>query len=340
MTYVHIKITLAIVLCLGVCFEPGRSAWAQSADAAKFIEGAKKERELMIYGSMNLRDALELIAKFREKYPFIDVKLNQLTTTKLLPRVIAETKAGKFFADILQNNALGLYYLKKENLLQYYLSPEDRFYPKQFKDSGYWTTTNMNVHVVAYNTRMVARDKLPKTFQDLLRPAWKGKMMLQNSGEWLAWIMQVMGKDKGLHYARELSQQGILLRHESTALRAELITAGEAALDMDSAYGAVNLLKKRGAPIDWTTLGPTLVIPSGHGIATRAPHPNSAKLFTDFLLSKEGQRYVMALDRQVIRSDLFHEQVTIKDLQLVPADPTLGEDAEYYNRLAREIFSK
>lgn len=294
----------------------------------------------MIYGSMNLRDANLIISKFREKYPFVDVKLTRLSNEKLYPRVIAETRAGKNLADILQNNALGLYFLKKAGFLAHYLSPEDRFYPRQFKDAGYWTTTNMNVHVISYNTKLVARDQLPKKWEDLLNPAWQGKMMLDPSEQWFAWVLQVMGKEKGLTYMRELSRQNLTIRSESTAMRTELITAGEAALDIDSAYGAVNLLKKRGAPIDWTTLGPVLVILSGHGITARAPHPNAAKLFTDFVLSKEGQRVILSLDRQVIRSDLFQEQVTIKDLRLIPADPALGENMEYNATQAREIFSK
>lgn len=116
--------------------------------------------------------------------------------------------------------------------------------------------------------------------------------------------------------------------------------AGEAVLDIDSILSRVTVLKERGAPIDWTTLGPVLVILSGHGIVTRAPHPNAARLFTDFLLSKEGQRLFMGLDRPVAGSDLSQEQVTIKNLQLIPADPALGEDMEFYAKQAREIFSK
>ena len=331
----------ALLFCLlSLCLWSIDPAWSQSSEEQKLIEGAKKEKELMIYGSMNLRDANILIGKFREKYPFVDVKLNRLANEKLYPRVIAETRSGKYLVDILQNNALGLYFLKKEGFLQRYLSAEDRFYPKEFKDAGYWTTTNMNVHVNAYNTKLITRDKLPKRWEDLLSPTWKGKMMLDASEQWVAWIQQVMGKEKGLNYLRELAKQDLSIRSESVAMRAELITAGEATLDIDSAYGATNLLKKRGAPIDWTTLGPVLVILSGHGIAAKAPHPNAAKLFTDFVLSKEGQRIVLSLDRQVIRSDLFQEQVTIKDLQLIPADPALGANMEANSRLAREIFSK
>src|SRR5438552_18660537 len=113
----------------------------------------------------------------------------------------------------------------------------------------------------------------------------KGKMMLKHSEHCFTWILQTMGKEKGLKYMREHSQLHLTIRNESAAMRVDLITAGEAALDIDSTYGAVNLLKKRGAPIDWTTLGPVLVNLTGHGVAVRAPHPNAAKLFVDFILS-------------------------------------------------------
>jgi len=317
-----------------------QQAFCQSPHIANLIEGAKKERELVVYGSMALHDANVLLGKFREKYPFVDVRLNRLTSDKLYARVTSETRAGKFLVDILENNVLGLSFMKKAGLLAYYLSPEDRFYPNDFKDQGYWATSNMNLHVTAYNTRKIARDQLPKKWEDLLDPAWKGKMMLNPSEQWFSWILQIMGKEAGLKYMRELSQQNLTIRSESTAMRAELITAGEAALDIDSTYVGVNLLKKRGAPIDWTTLGRVMVNLTGHSLAARAPHPNAAKLFIDFILSREGQKQVLGIERSVIRSDLFSEQAAIKDLKLVPINPALGENMEYYARQSREIFSK
>jgi ABC-type Fe3+ transport system substrate-binding protein len=79
---------------------------------------------------------------------------------------------------------------------------------------------------------------------------------------------------------------------------------------------------------------------TGHGVAVRAPHPNAAKLFVDFILSQEGQGHVLSIDRWIIRSDLFSEQAAIKDLKLIPVNPALGENMEYYARQSREIFSK
>ena len=315
-------------------------AQAQSDQTAKLIEGAKKEGQVIVYGTMSLPDVNQLNTKFREKYPFIDVKLNRLGSGKFVPRVLAEVRANKYLADILQTNSLGLHFLKKEGFLGQYLSAEDRFFPNKFKEQGYWTTTNMNVHVVAFSPKLVARDKLPKTFDDLLNPVWKGKMVLDASEQWSALMFQIMGKDKGIKYMRELGKQNILLRRESSAMRAQLIAAGEAPMDIDSTLGPVVELKKRGAPIDWITLGPVPVVTSAHALAVRGPNPNAAKLYLDFILSREGQRAVLNVGRHVARTDLLAEQEAIKNLDLVPLDPRHGETMDYHANLTREIFQQ
>jgi iron(III) transport system substrate-binding protein len=258
----------------------------------------------------------------------------------MYPRVIAEMRSGKFLSDILQNNTLGMYFLKRGKFLAHYVSPEDRFYPADFKDQGYWTTSSTNVHVIGYNTRAVARDKLPKRWEDLLNPAWKGKMSLSPREQWFAWILQIMGKENGLNYMRALAKQNVAIRRESTAMRAQLIVAGESDLDIDSTYSVLTPLIKNGAPVNWTTLGPTLVVPVGHGLSFRAPHPNAAKLFIDFVLSRDGQRVVLAAERNSARSDLAQEQTAMKDAKLIPLDPSTGDNMEFYARQAQEIFGK
>jgi iron(III) transport system substrate-binding protein len=315
--------------------------WGQSENTAKLIEAAKREKEVVIYGTMDLRGANLLNDKFREKYPFVDVKLNRFGSGNLVPRTIAEVRAGKYLSDILQTNSLGLHFLKKQGLLGHYLSPEDRFYPTQFKDQGYWTTTNMNVHVLAYNTRLLMSEKLPTTYEDLLIPVWRGKMVLDASEQWFALMLQIMGKEKGLRYMATLAKQNILLRRESSAMRAQLIAAGEAPLDIDSTLDPVDQLKKRGAPIDWFTVGAVPVVTSAHGVASRPLHPNAARLYIDFILSKEGQRIVMNdIGRQVARSDLLSEQESIKNLRLIPLDPASGENMDYYARQIKETFQQ
>ena len=336
-----LRLVLAASLFLAGLGLPQREpAWCQSPETAKLIAGAKKEGELVLYGTTDTRQATLLNEKFHEKYPFIEVKLTRLHSDNLFPRIMAEQRSGKFFADILQNTTLGMYFLKKGKYLAHYVSPEDRFFAKEFKDQGYWTTTSMNVHVIGYNTKALTREKLPKRWEDLLNPAWKGKIMLNPREQWFAWMLQMMGKEKGLSYMRELARQNPAVRREATAMRAQLVAAGESELDIDSTYSVLSPLIKNGAPVNWTTLGPALVVPVGHGMATRAPHSNAAKLFIDFMLSREGQKLVLTFDRNVARSDLAQEQGAMKDVKLSPLDPALGENMEFYARQAQEIFGK
>jgi ABC-type Fe3+ transport system substrate-binding protein len=340
MVHRTLRVLFVFIVLISALFLSFASAWSQSTDTAALIEGAKKEGELVIYGTTDLRQATILNDRFRQKYPFIEVKLNRLTSENMYPRVISEMRAGKFMSDVLQNNTLGMYFLKRGKFLAHYLSPEDRFYPNDFKDQGYWTTSSTNVHVIGYNTRAIPRDKLPRRWEDLLNPAWKGRMSVSPREQWFAWILQIMGKEAGLNYMRGLAKQNVAVRRESTAMRAQLIIAGESDLDIDSTYSVLTPLMKNGAPVNWTTLGPTLVVPVGHGLSMRAPHPNAAKLFIDFVLSREGQRVVLAAERNSARTDLAQEQTAMKDVKLVPLDPSVGDNLEFYARQAQEIFGK
>jgi len=198
----------------------------------------------------------------------------------------------------------------------------------------------MNVHVLAYNTDKVQPKELPKSYQELLDPKWKGRLLLNPREHWFAWMLQVMGKEQGLDYMHKLARQQPVIRDVSTSMRLQFVVAGEAAMDIDSSFSTVNSLVKKGAPLKWFTLDPVFVVPSGHGVAAHAPHPNAAKLFIDYMLSKEGQRAVLTLDRYSIRSDLMEEQTAIKGMNLVPPDPAMGEDMKFLAQKAEEIFVK
>jgi iron(III) transport system substrate-binding protein len=173
-----------------------------------------------------------------------------------------------------------------------------------------------------------------------MNPVWKGKMLTDASEQWGALMFQIMGKEKAIRYMRGLVKQNIALRRESSAMRAQLIAAGEAPIDIDSTLGPADELKKRGAPIDWIALSPVPVVTSAHAIAYRPLHPNAARLYLDFMLSKEGQKAVLDTRRHVARSDLFGEQEAIKNLDLVPLDPLAGSNMDYYAKLIREIFQQ
>jgi iron(III) transport system substrate-binding protein len=322
---------------LSICLE--RAAFGAAPE--DLIQAAKKEGEVVLYASMNIGEANTTIAKFEEKYPFVKVKMTRTGSEKLLTKALTEARAGQPFADVIQTVEFSMHTFTRNRVLARHTPSDDRFYPKDFKEEGYWTTVYYNPYVAAYNTRLVPRANLPKTYENLLHPQWKGAIMMEGTKvDWFAGMLQIMGKEKGLRYMRELAKQGPVLRvgHE---LLAQLVAAGEGSFDINIPASSVDRMKERGAPIDWTALGPAPAIMVGVGIANRAPHPNAAKLFMDFVLSREGQRVMLGFGRMVARSDLAGEQNTAaRGVKMVPVSPSLADNIDGYAKLMREIFSK
>jgi len=314
------------------------SAWSQSEHTINLVEKAKKEGEVVIYAGL-AGEAELLRGKIQQKYPFLQVKMNHVPNRQILSKTLTEARAGKYFVDVIQTLSFAMYILRNQGILGHYVSPEDQFYPKNFKEDGYWTAMYTNPYVVAYNTKMVLRERLPKTYEDLLKPEWKGQILMEvNKPDWFAGMLQIMEREKGLKYMRDLSKQNIPVRTGHTLL-AQLVTAGEAAIDINIPSHIVDNMKQAGAPIDWTAPGPVPGIISGIGIAARAPHPSAAKLVLDFVLSKEGQGLMQGWGRTVARSDLGSLQsLASKNLRIVPVKPELGEKLEEYTKLLKEIF--
>src|SRR6185503_14212880 len=170
------------------------------------IEGAKKEGSLVLYTSMTVDQAQKLNDAFRAKYPFLQIHMFRAVGERLLTKIMTEAQAGKFDFDVVQSAETQAYFLKKRNLLGRYLSPELKNIQKGFFDpDGYWSAVYMMPNVIGYNTRMVKRDEVPRTDEDLLLPKWKAKIGMDHTKpEWFAWKVKRMGQEKGLSYMKKL----------------------------------------------------------------------------------------------------------------------------------------
>jgi iron(III) transport system substrate-binding protein len=311
----------------------------RAASTNAILDAAKREGEIVFYASMNLAEANIMIAEFEKRYPSIKVKLNRAGSEKLLTRVLAEARAKRVAADVIQTVEFSMHILKRSGVLARHISPSDSLYPKNFKDEGFWTTVYYNPYVTAYNTRLVASRMAPKTYDDLLDPKWKGKMMMEGTkADWFAGMLQIMGQERGLQYMRQLAKQEPMLR-EGHELLAQLVAAGEGFFDINIPASSVDRVKEKGAPIDWIALGEAPAIMVGIGLASQATHVNAAKLFIDFALSREGQRLQQGFGRLVARTDLASEQpAAIRQIKMEPVNPELAEKMNDYAKQLRTIF--
>jgi iron(III) transport system substrate-binding protein len=327
----NLLVSLALVLAA--------HSLALTATPDTLIEGAKREGEVVYYASMNLSEANALISEFEKRYPFVKVKLNRTGSEKLLTRVLTEARAKKSFADVIQTVEFSMHIFSRSGILARYLPQANSLYARDFKEEGFWTTVYYNAYVTAYNTKLVAPGALPKSYEDLLEPKWKDKLMIESTkAEWFAGMLQIMGQERGLHYMRALAKQQPSPR-EGHELLAQLVAAGEGVFDINIPAASVERMKERGAPIHWTALGPVPAIMVGIGISNQAAHLNAAKLFVEFVLSHDGQKLMQTPGRLVARGDLANAQAAmLKKLKIVPVHPALAEKLDEYAKQLRSIF--
>ncbi len=309
---------------------------------AKLINAAKKEGKLVWYTSMSGDRGEAIRKRFQEKYPFIDTSMYRTGDQNLVTKIFAEAQAKKNVFDVVAITGILGETIKKKGLLAKYDSPERKFYPEGLKEpEAYWTDYFLNLTVIGYNTKLVSAKECPKTYEDLLAPRWKGKMVMDDKAfYWFANILKIMGEKHGLEYMRRLSDQNVQFRTGRTLI-AQLIAAGESPLGITLYNNRVEQMKAEGAPIEWLAIEP--VVPEIHpvGMSAHPPHPNAARLFIDFILSRECQELLASFFYIPSRIDVDPIVPRMKKgMNILPFDFTIGDEYPRYAKLYREVLMK
>jgi len=274
---------------------------ARASDPAT-IEAARKEGNLMIYNSMTPSQMQLITNAFQAKYPFIQVKVYRAVGERLLTKILTEAQAGQHDIDILQSGDTQAYFLKKKNLLTKYVSPEMKYLPKILVDpEGYWAAMYSMPKIIGYNTRMVRKADVPRTDEELLNPRWRGKIATDNTKpEPFFWIMERMGREKGITYLKKLATQDLRF-YAGLSLLTNLLAAGEFPLGLYTYLHSVEEAKSKGAPVEWVAQDQVFTKFQPVSLSAKAPHPNAAKLYVDFALSVEGQKLIAGMGRIPVR---------------------------------------
>ena len=289
----------------------------------KTVDGARKEGAVSFYTTMAATESKLLADAFQVKYPFLKVEITRLGSEKLLQRILTEHRAGRGMFDAVSNSGFEMHLLNKARLLARYQSPEFAAFASDSKDrAGYWVDMYSNVRVLAYNNRLVPKEKVPRSYDDLLDPAWKGAIGFpEGQYAWYGTMLRVMGEEKGRKFMQALARQELQYR-ASQVLITQFVAAGE--FNLGFVYdNQVLRFKKEGAPLGVAPL--PFVTKNMHplGLAAAAPHPNAGKMFIDFMLSREAQTVMKNLGRVVSRSDIVQDE--LGRLKLIADDITLAE---------------
>src|ERR1043166_2298812 len=299
------RIVLSIhISLLGALLMPSLG-WAQGALNPKLIEGAKKEGQLVYYTTMTIDQSKPTVDQFEKRYPFLKVSLFRTGGGPLLNKITTEARGGRHDWDVVVGRGEMVTPLMERKLLASYQSPESKMIDSQLVDNeGYWTAYYVNSYVLGWNTKLVKREDVPKTYEALLNPKWKGGQISLDTEAYgmFEGLKRAWGKEKTLAYFKRLAALDPVLKRDNTE-RVQLVVAGEYPLII--AYNqTIQRLASRGAPIDWIALDPAVTQVNPAMIAAKGPHPNAARLFYDYILSKEGQEQLRTYQRIPVRKDV------------------------------------
>jgi iron(III) transport system substrate-binding protein len=275
-------------------------------------EGAKKEGKLTFYTTGILVQTVRpIVDAFQKKYPYIKVEVWRAGTQELLPRFQQEFSAGKYTADVIELTQAGGVMLQEASLLQPFYSSELASVEEGAVSkgpTGAFTAGHYQSGIsLGYNTKLLKKDEVPKTYQDLLNPKWKGKIAMAGSNTGTSWIGAAL-ETYGEGFIEKFAGQKITVHQVSARALLDMIISGEILMSPTILDSHVNKSKKEGAPCDWAPLEPVAAYIGQIMLPKNSPHPNAAMLFIDFDLSYQGGQLYVANGYNSPRKDIAVER--------------------------------
>jgi iron(III) transport system substrate-binding protein len=310
-----IALVLAVLLCAG------------AAGAQDRLAAARREGKVVWHTSLALESAQRVAARFDQTYPGITVEVHRSGSERILQRVMQELAAGIKNADVINSSDTGHYvFLKRKGLLARYAPANaERLLPAFRDPDGMAWGWRAFPLVIPYNTRLVTQ--APTSWKDLLDPRWKDRLVIAHPGYAGSVITQVLALEKvyGWDYWEQLARNRPMLV-QSIHDPGRTVITGERAAGVNGAdYGFLFTERQKSGPIAaaYPRDGVVLIF-SPTAITSFAPHPTAARLFTDFIFTREVQQ-VLADSEGLYVS---HPDVTypaarpkLSDLKLLVVDP-------------------
>lgn len=292
--------------------------------------------EVVLYSS-NPSELIDMVSKGFEEKAGIKVSVVRLGTGEAMKRIAAEKE--KPLCDVFWSGDVAVLENAKENF-QPYQSPEAAGLPAGYieKDAR-WTASNAHVMVIMVNKALVKEADMPKTWNDLFAPQWKGKVVMANPEKSGSAYAQAYGIYKlyGMDGIQKLIGNAKIL--DSSSLIYKGVAAGEYPLGITMEYAAHRYIEggDKNVGIIYPADG-AFMAPEALGIVKNCPHPAEAKKFADYLLSKKVVDEIFAkFSRRPARPDA----VDVAGLPAVNKIPLLKSyDTMEANALEKEILKK
>jgi iron(III) transport system substrate-binding protein len=315
--------------------------------SAAMIAAAEQEGTAVFHTSIDLPVAQKMVTAFNVRFPKVRIQLERSGAERVLQRITQEYASGIKAADVVESSDASMFvdWKRKGWLVSYVPTDVGKYWPADERDKdGCFAGVRAQLSVIAYNTKQIKAEDAPKSFEDLLAPKWRMRMVKAHPGYSGTILTSTYATEKALGwgYMEKLAKQRIL-QTQSASDPPKKVAQGERSIMVDGSEYVVFYLKESGNPIE------VVYAPEGSPLITGqmavmkdAPHPNAARLFIDFVFGAECQQLMS--DAGGIRS--FHPQVKLppgrkplSDMKVLVTDPFLLVDAaEEVKKRYTEIF--
>ncbi|MET0502577.1 MAG: extracellular solute-binding protein [Candidatus Binatia bacterium] len=284
------------------------NAWSQTKKPATLVElaaytgadreqlllaGAKAEGKVVWYTSLAGASYKEPMKAFETKYPGVKVEVYRATNSDLGKRIQAEAQAKRFLMDALETTLPLLKLLHENKMMTAFTSPHLGKYPDEAKrkaDRGlyFWAVDRESYSSLAVNTKSFPAGVNAKSYDDLLKPEFKGRMGFAFSDTGPRAIGAMIAA-KGEEFVKKLKAQEISLHTVSGRAVADMVASGELGASPTVFRSHATEIVASGAPVTWIPLDLVPTNAGGVALPAEAPHPHAAVLFIDFMLGPEIQ---------------------------------------------------
>ena len=281
-----------------------RSEWAQ------VVEAAKREGQVSVLSQTGEPVAEALAYAFERAYPDIHVEFNGMIGAQMVTKILTERAAGLYSVDVVVHGTTSvinglLPEAAIDPIVPALVGPDND--PSKWRGGAYEFADEEGKYALlflgglkiplVYNPTLVRADEIT-SYRDLLDPKWKGKIAMLDprvAGAGLASsIFMYSTPELGKEYLAALFKQDIVITKDDRQLT-DWIARGQYPIGLASNDFTALDMKARGVPIESL---PAEAVKEGTyvtgawgsvALLNRAPHPNAARVYLDWLLSREGQ---------------------------------------------------
>ena len=269
-----------------------------------WIEAAKKEKKIRVYGSRDNDEFAKSVRPFRERYPFITIDYTRASYGNRAMNILVAAQAGRILTDVMTGFGGSVGQFKEAGALESLRDVPNVAKvasPLMRDDDGFWVGHQVTHWCITYNTAKIKADELPKTWDDLLTiPVWRDRHLGVGNRPQL-WVIQLWGL-YGQEWAKSYVEKLFTtlrpqLRLEGVNATISLTAAGELYATLPGSGYRTQRLAKEGAPLSFHCPEPVPMSINLMAVLHGSPSLNAAKLYLNWTLSKEGQVAQFYADR-------------------------------------------